>query len=136
MNDKQPKNHGLIEAQQPQRPPPVKIPRRYQGKIFTSFSDSEKNIAHNGALECRALRSVTVLGRVIHRGEVFKTAANWVVAMALERDVEIIDARMDEEEKALAEAKRLGLHEPAPLDPRDFPEPNGKSWMRPEPASA
>ena|SRR5688572_19085305 len=122
MSD-EPKNHGYIQAAKRQKLTPVKIPRRFQGKIFTSYSDIEKTEGHNGVLECKALRDVAVRGQVVKAGEVFKTAANDVVSMALQRDVEIIDSKMEQEEKVMAEAQRLGLDKPAPLDPLDFPPP-------------
>lgn len=117
-----PKNHGHITGQKTPSLPPVRIPRRFQGKIFTSYSDFEKSDGHNGLLEAKALQDVLVRGRNVKAGEVFKTGANEVVELARRRLVEIIDDRMEAEEKVVAEAQRLGLGKAAMLEATDFPE--------------
>ncbi len=128
------KNLGYIQPSRTQGLPPVKIPRRFQNRIFTSYSDIEKNDGNNGVLECKALQDVTVRGRLVKAGEVFKTGANDVIRMAHARDVEIIDDKMQEEERVVAEAKRLGLNQPATLEATDFPVPvperERKSWAK------
>lgn len=129
-----PKNHGHITGQKTQGLPPVRIPRRFQGKIFTSYSDFEKSDGNNGLLEAKALRDIQVRGRTVKAGEIFKSGANDVIFLARSRDVEIIDDRMEQEEKVVAEAQRLGLGKAAMLEATDFPETpqqrQRKNWVK------
>lgn len=119
-------NLGHIRPEKKQELPRVRIPRRYHGKPLTTFSDLDKCEGHNGVLECRALREQSIYGRMVPAGATFKIAANFAIPLALDRAVEIIDPRMDEEDKVIREAQRLGLDKVAMMNPEDFPE--RKAW--------
>jgi hypothetical protein len=128
MNDKptKPTNHGAIKPEPRERKKQVIIPRIFRGRITTTWSDLERNERTYGLWEMKALKDVSVYGHIVHAGDTFRIAGNFACALAQYGDAEFIDVKLDREKEILAEMRKLGLDQPAQLDPVNFDE--RKSW--------
>jgi hypothetical protein len=77
----------------------------------------EKSVARYGSWEVIALVELTYRGNKIAKGDRCQLPGNVALVLANYRDVEFIDARLDEEDRHAAETARLKI----PLAAKDNP---------------
>lgn len=121
MSDK-PKStdHGHIRPAPREPKKPVVIPRIFRGRITKTYSDIERNETLYGMWQMRALKDVQVYGHTVTAGSTFKIAGNVACSLAQYGDAVFIDERLDREKEIVAEMEKLGLNQPAQVDPINF----------------
>lgn len=115
------KNHGPLSPLIPasKRPAP-RLPRALQTgviELLSGFMSHEKSVARYGSWEVVALVDFAYRGNRLAKGDRCQLPGNVALVLANYREVEFIDARLDEEDKLAAEVARLKI----PLAAKDNP---------------
>ena len=113
-------NHGTISPTRPAASAVPRIPRSLQVGVIelpSGFMNHEKSVEKYGHWEVVALADFHYLGTKIAKGDRARIPGNVAWLGTRQRDLQFVDARMDEEDAAAAEVARLAI----PLAAKDNP---------------
>lgn len=105
-----PVNHGRLAVSAPAPSAPL-IPRALRGKSFTSRAGkSAKQLEEEyGVWRCRALADMRVAGHAVAKGDTFLETGDQAVTVVLMGLAEFDDEKLEEENRVIEAAKKLGL---------------------------
>ena len=113
-------NHGTISPTRPAAAAAPRIPRSLQVGVIelpSGWMNHERSVEKYGHWEVVALADFHYLGTKIAKGDRARIPGNVAWLGTRLRDLQFVDARMDEEDAAAAEVARLAI----PLAAKDNP---------------
>ena len=113
-------NHGTISPTRPAASAAPRIPRSLQVGVIelpSGFMNHQRSVEKYGHWEVVALADFYYLCTKIAKGDRARIPGNVAWLGTRQRDLQFVDARMDEEDAAAAEVARLAI----PLAARDNP---------------
>ena len=113
-------NHGTISPTHRPASAAPRIPRSLQVGVIelpSGFMNHQRSVEKYGHWEVVALADFYYLGTKIAKGDRARIPGNVAWLGTRQRDLQFVDARMDEEDAAAAEVARLAV----PLAARDNP---------------